>query len=259
MAIRYDKDFNREIQRVVKNFNSKVKRLEQIENPFAPEQIKISELKEVYNDRRQLKRKLNQLRKFSERGAEEVLTTPGGVQITKWAYETERADYTMIKRRLTKQARIETAQVQSPFLKSEKLQNTQDRLDEMKKSFKDLTPHEYEFTKGIVQKEIKTGYYEEIFKINLIRKFETVIREKGYPEDIVVRLQRFSGEELLKMYKEVQGLSTIMEFSDTLGMKKVTQLKSKAHKGATLDKTDFDAIVEQFVNNLSIYEKAYKK
>lgn len=259
MAIRYNKEFNKEIQQVVKNFNAKIARLEATEQEILPDKTSVKELKTIYKDRRQLKRKLRQLRSFSERGMEKVLLTPGGAEMTRWEFETGRADYIVAKRRIARAVKIGEVSSKSPFLKNEGLQNAEDKLAEMKKSYQQFTQSEINFINKLVEKELQHKYYEDTFKINLIRKFETIVREKGYPESIVVRLQRFSGEELLKIYNDEQGLSTIMEFSDTLGMKNLVQLKSKAHKGATIDKTDFDEMVERFVNNLSYYEKTYKK
>ena len=264
MAIRYDKNFNKEIQKVVKNFNAKITRLEATEQEILPEKTSVKELKTIYQDRRQLKRKLKQLRKFSEKGMEKVLITPGGAEMTQWEYETGKADYTVAKRRLGKQVKAGLSKPKSPFLKSEELQNAEDKLSEMKKSFKDYSQSELEFIQNIVNKELKHKYYEEIFKRNLLAKFETIIQERGIAEEmgekgIISRLQKFSGEELLKIYKDVQGLSSIMEYGDTLGMKNKIKLKSQAHKGVYIEKTDFDDMVEKFINDLSIYEKMYKK
>ena len=264
MAIRYNKEFNKEIQQVVKNFNAKIARLEATEQEILPDKTSVKELKTVYQDRRQLKRKLRQLRSFSERGMEKVLLTPGGAEMTRWEFETGRADYIAAKRRIARTVKAGKATTKSPFLKNEELQNAEDKLSEMKKSYQQFTQSELNFINKLVDKELKHIYYEENFKVNLIRKFETIVHEKRgddekYNEELVRRLQKFTGAELLQIYKGEQGLSSIMEYADTEGMLQSTQLKSQAHVGAYIDKTRFDDIVEAFVNNLSIYEKKYKK
>ena len=264
MAIRYDKEFNAEINKVVKNFNAKVKRLEAKEQEIVPEITSVKELKTIFKDRRQLKRKLKQLRKFSEKGMEKVLITPGGAEMTRWEFETGRADYIAAKRRITRTVKAGKTTTKSPFLKNEELQNAEDKLSEMKKSYQEFTQSELNFINKLVDKELQHVYYEENFKVNLIRKFETIVHEKRgedtkYNEELVRRLQKFTGAELLQIYKGEQGLSSIMEYADTEGMLQKVQLKSQAHPDAYIDKTRFDDIVEAFVNNLSIYEKKYKK
>ena len=264
MAIRYDKEFNKEIQKVVKNFNAKVARLEATEQEIIPDKTSVKELKTIYKDRPQLKRKLKQLRKFSERGMEKVLVTPGGAEMTRWEFETGRADYIVAKRRIARTVKNDKTRTVSPFLKNEEVQNAEDKLSEMKKSYQEFSQSELNFINKLVSRELQRVYYEENFKVNLIRKFETIIHERGeydekYNEDLIRRLQKFTGAELLQIYKGEQGLSSIMEYADTDGMLQVTKLKSQAHKGAYIDKSRFDDIVESFVNNLSIYEKKYKK
>lgn len=260
MAIRYDKELSSELRRTVANFNKKIQRLEATEQEILPDKTSVKELKEIYKDRRQLKRKLKQLRKFSERGMEEVMLTPGGAELTKWEYETQRADYIMVKRRLTKQVKLGQVVAKSPYLKKDDTQNAEDKLEEMKKSFKDLSQKELEFVKKIIDTEIKDRYYADIFKRNFLAKFETVLREQGYPEEVIERLKDFSGEELLLMYRSEQAIQDIMEFSDTLGMKTPTnEVRSTIHREMTISRNQFDRIVEQMVNNLPRYERQYKK
>lgn len=90
MAIRYDKDYNREIARIVKNFNAKVMRLQGVERLLAPDTILVSTLKKTYTKRRELNRKLKELQLFSQKGMEEE------VQIGEW--NTNKYQLTISKR-----------------------------------------------------------------------------------------------------------------------------------------------------------------
>ena len=79
-----------ELNRTVKNFNAKITRLAK-KNPdeavALPEKIKISDLKTLINTRQDLKRELNALKRFSKRGAENIVIAEGtdeGLKITKW-------------------------------------------------------------------------------------------------------------------------------------------------------------------------------
>lgn len=89
--IRWTDADNREIAKAVKNFNAKITRLEkklpaQKKNAL-PERVSAKALKDLVTTRQDLKRELNALRRFSERGAEQLVTLPDNdynTDITKW-------------------------------------------------------------------------------------------------------------------------------------------------------------------------------
>lgn len=96
--IRYDKQLNAELRRTVANFNAKVKRLEKEERQLIPSLTSVEELKSKYNKRYELKRKMKELQRFSERGVEEVISNESGTEFTKWSLdnlkrEIRRANY----------------------------------------------------------------------------------------------------------------------------------------------------------------------
>jgi hypothetical protein len=82
-----DKD---ELRKAVKNFNAKITRLEK-KNPqqknALPERVSVREIENLITSRNDLKRELNSLRRFTERGAEELVDVPDSeynLKITKW-------------------------------------------------------------------------------------------------------------------------------------------------------------------------------
>lgn len=88
--IRWTQTDTQELTRVVRNFNSKVRRLAkknpQLKNALPPE-VKVKQLKELINTRQDLKRELNALKRFSKRGAEEIVVidnTDYNLTMTKW-------------------------------------------------------------------------------------------------------------------------------------------------------------------------------
>ena len=113
MAIRYDKQLSREIARTVRNFNAKVRRLEKIRRELVPERVSVASLKEEFTSRADLKRRLRELRGFSTRGAERIITTSGGVEITRYEYNIlkQRAKVAKIRlsRQITELGKIEPA------------------------------------------------------------------------------------------------------------------------------------------------------
>lgn len=88
--IRWNESDNKELARVVRNFNAKINRLAKKDpqnKNVLPEKVTVGQLKELINTRRDLNRELNALKRFSKRGAEEIVSVPGtdyNVRLTKW-------------------------------------------------------------------------------------------------------------------------------------------------------------------------------
>ena len=89
-SIKWRDSDTKELSRVVRNYNAKINRLikknPQIENVL-PEKVTVAQLKELINTRQDLKRELNALKRFSKRGAEEIVIVPNtdyNLKITKW-------------------------------------------------------------------------------------------------------------------------------------------------------------------------------
>lgn len=75
--IRYDSSYNQEINRVVSNFNRKVRRLEKEGNELLPSPVSTKTIKEQFTNRRDLNMYLRDLRRFSIRGAEDIVEING--------------------------------------------------------------------------------------------------------------------------------------------------------------------------------------
>lgn len=95
----------KELNRVVKNFNSKINRLAKKDNSLVnilPEKVKVSELKELIKTRQDLHRELNMLKRFSRKGSEKVVVIPendNNLQVTKWQLTEMNRKVGLINRR----------------------------------------------------------------------------------------------------------------------------------------------------------------
>lgn len=77
--IRWTEADAKELARSVKNFNAKVKRLEekyQGTDVIIPERVGVKELKELIGTRRDLQREVKSLQRFTQRGSEEIVKAP---------------------------------------------------------------------------------------------------------------------------------------------------------------------------------------
>ena len=104
MAIRYDKKFNSEINRIVKNYNQKITRLERKDTDYhLPEKITVKQIKALAKTRKDVRNKLAELQRFSSRGAEETIVTSGGYAISLYEYKETKRKLTNTKRKLTRE------------------------------------------------------------------------------------------------------------------------------------------------------------
>lgn len=86
MAIRYSKDFNAEIKRIVYNFNRKRNRAIKRGMTYVPDKQYVSELKFRYSNKSDLVRELKLLEKFNLMGQEafEIEQTLGGAKVSRY-------------------------------------------------------------------------------------------------------------------------------------------------------------------------------
>lgn len=109
--IRWNESDLAELNRVVRNFNAKINRLAK-KNPenksVLPDKISAAQLKELINTRQDLNRELNALKRFSRRGAEQIIEVPENdynLKITKWQRTEMNRRVAIINRR--RKARLE--------------------------------------------------------------------------------------------------------------------------------------------------------
>ena len=99
--IRYDAEYNRNIERIVSNFNRKVARLQKTGRSVLPSKVSIRELKAQNLTRGEMNRQLRELQRFSRRGAEKIVTVDGK-QYTAYDIDVFRRRLRSERQRLTK-------------------------------------------------------------------------------------------------------------------------------------------------------------
>lgn len=171
--IRWSKSDNQELARVVRNYNAKVKRLaenperlrnetinelnisnETIKNAL-PELTSVKQLKSLINTRQDLKRELNTLKRFSEKGAEELTFTPDtkyNVIVTKWQRKEMGIRTAVINRR--RNTRLEKLQATRMKSRGEDLGYTLGQIGMGRIEEVSLNPFNA-FTPGMQQRDVK--------------------------------------------------------------------------------------------------------
>ena len=155
--IRWSEADNKELTKVVRNFNAKINRLAkknpQIKNVL-PEKMSVRQLKELINTRADLKRELNSLRRFSKRGSEQIVTIPNtdyNIQMTKWQKTEMNRRVGIINRRRKK--RLKDLQETEVASRGEELGYTRGELGMGKIEKVDLAPMSV-FTRRMRQSDV---------------------------------------------------------------------------------------------------------
>lgn len=241
MAIRYDKEYNKEINRILKNYNQKVKRLErEHEYLMIPNKITKQELKSNYLTRKSLNRKLRELKRFSQRGAEETVVLPSGAMLSKYELENLQRESRRVKGNLTRE--IKRLEVEKPKVFGKKQAatfaqmgddyylNTVARRKALDKNIKTLTEEEYQRYKELVEKTIRNeSYYNEIFRENYYNMLTDLAYQSGYdPEKISElrrKLNRLDDRQFLKLFRSEKSIQAVVDNYDL--MKKMNNARDR--------------------------------
>ena len=156
--IRWQQADTEELARVVRNFNAKVDRLAK-KNPLnknvLPDKVSVRQLKQLINTRKDLNRELNMLKRFSKRGAEEIVIvddTKYNLKTTKWQRTEMKRKGAIINRR--RQKRLEELQNTEMTSRGESLGYTRGQLGMGKATEVSLRPMNV-FTYAMSQKDLK--------------------------------------------------------------------------------------------------------
>ena len=227
MAIRYDKKLNQEINRTIKNFNQKIARLEKQDRELLPSKITKKELKDNVYTRTELRRKLKELQRFSNRNAEDVITTSGGVRLTQYDYQNIKRENARIKRNITRE--INRLRVEKPKIFG-KLQsstfsemgdsdylNLVARRKALEKDINKLSKDEFGRFRKLVEKTGKSQQYmNNIFKENYFEMLTDLAYYFDYDNDklnlLNQKLMKLKPNDFLKLFKDDKSIRAILDY-----------------------------------------------
>ena len=227
MAIRYDKKLNQEINRTIKNFNQKIARLEKQERELLPSKITKKDLKNSVYTRSELQRKLKELQRFSKRGAEDIITTRGGVRLTQYELQNIKRENARVKRNITRE--INRLKVNKPkiFGKSQTATFSQmgdtdflnlvARRRALEKDVNRLSREEFErFTKLVEKTGRNQQYMNSIFKENYFDMLTDLAYYFDYDNDklnmLKQKLMSLKPNDFLKLFIEDKSIRAILDY-----------------------------------------------
>ena len=227
MAIRYDKKLNQQINKTIKNFNQKIARLEKEERELLPSKITKKELKSTSFTRGELQRKLRELQRFSERGAEDILTTRAGVNITRYELENIKRESARVKRNVTRE--INRLQTEKPKVFGKRQSSTYSEMGDhdylnllarrkaLEKDVTKLSRDELTRFSNLVARTGKNQQYmNTVFKENYLDMLTKTAYYFDYDnaklEKLKSKLRGLQPNDFLKLFKEDKSIRAILDY-----------------------------------------------
>lgn len=209
--IRWREADEKELQRVVKNYNAKLSRLAKKDpetKNALPERVSAAQLRDMIETRQDLNRELNALRRFSQKGAEELVEVPDNdynLKITKWQKEEINRRVGVINRtraqRLKKMQETEATQGGKPLgYSAAPMMGKAETLS--------LNPVKG-FTKYMNRADLKKRYAQLLKESQ--SGYWNARDEKTRQNYIAALYQNFSGGDIADVVKAIEGMD-IKEF-----------------------------------------------
>lgn len=216
MAIRFDAAYNKEIRRVVRNFNQKRNRA--IKRGFTnlPPALSVSELKSRYTNRRDLNRDLKLISQFNQEDALESVQTSGGVKAINWELKYVKANINEAKKFLDREiANLYSLGVDMSVSNKEILNNLMEKRSHLELEMDLLGPADYRTTKSIVYDYLKDNFHRESAYRGWLNEVEIIMRHLGYDEKTIDKffegMDELTPTEFLTMYRQNKIISRLYE------------------------------------------------
>lgn len=223
MAIRYDNNLNKNIARIVKNYNAKISRLGSM-SEFLPEKVSVIELKGQFVKRSELLNRLKELESFSKRGSETLIETAQGY-ITQYEADIIRRRSIRTKTRLTKLINRQSSRSTSaPYAKSVYLVNLQRRREMLNRNYLELNRQQREYY--LANLDVNPATQDQSFFNFFFENMELTAKQFGTDESKVAEIKRklskLRPDQLYEAYK----LEPILQFQIENGIDSPNSFKN---------------------------------
>ena len=225
--ISYDKRLESQMARDVRNFNAKVTRLEKEGKKYLPSKVSVAELKATYFERDELKRRLQQLRRFTTKGAEEIVMLGGGAKATKWEIQTLQSDLKYMKQHYSR--RIDTygntiptvlgvkQSVSYAKMGDAKYENLKVLRKSLNKDINKMEQADYnKFKRGVASQIKHKNRQKYIFWANYFTFLDYVGYKAEIDPELIERVKRklenVDIDEFMKLYEKEEGVIDMVDF-----------------------------------------------
>lgn len=218
MAIKFDKSYNAEIRRVVRNFNQKRNRAIKRGYRYLPPQVSVSELKSRYTTRSQLNRDLNALRRFN-RGGDKILRvveTSGGAKAIKWEYDYLKKNLQYAKEFYNREIE-EASKLDTPMLvaKAEYINNLKAKREYLDLELSELSQSQFRTFRNTINEYLYANERNMDGYRKWMNEVELIMRNLGYDNKTINKFfegfSELTPRQFLNMYRQSALVSRIYE------------------------------------------------
>ena len=266
--IRYNKELVSKINKTVRNYNAKINRLQKINPSLAlPEKVTATSIKNISENRNELNRNLEKLKRFSKRGAEETIILPSGDFISVYELRELKRESARLQRNLTRRINElagttpKVAGIKQDYTYAEmgdmRLNNMIAKRDTLKSMSKKITlgGDLKNFMKLLETTKNKQNYQISIFRNNYVDKmlmYQAYII--GYDQNRInemkEKLNRLSDKDFLRFFDNEKLVQIIRD--------KYPDSKNLSGESYFAYETEMRDIFNELYENLDDYLKDYK-
>ena len=277
MAYKISKSSEKELQRAVNNFNSKIKRLEKVDREIdIPEKASITAIKDRVTNKWELNREIDKLERFGKRNAEELIQNKSGVVLSRWEYENLQREQRRLSARLQREIERYGKIKPSEFGEKQALTYAQmgdDKLYNLKSRYKAISNKKlssinksqldkligYINTTNANYRSSKKQLFYDNFLDGTLLNLGTII---GYDEKKLKHIREKLGEltpdQFIKAFNSELSLRYIQE-------KNVSPDKNKPEEEQTLSpkqikdlSDDVTPVLDELDENIDVIVESYK-
>ena len=226
--VRYTKKLNQDIYNTLRKYNNKIDRLRRKQADYIlPQKMTKEDLMESSYTTKELRRQLNNLAKFNERGAERTYTTSGGYSISKYEYDYIRREQRRVRNKLQKE--VERYQTTAPtvFGKSQGFSfaqmgdstylNLKAKLTSINKDINAMNREEFMKYRQVLYKLGKNrNYLAEGFMDNYLEILTDLGYFTGYDQEklklLKDKLKTLDPEQFYKLYENEKAIKVIRDY-----------------------------------------------
>ena len=206
MAIRYDSQLKSQIRKTVKSFNAKIRRLESkgVSAALLPDKISSKEIQAGMQNRRDLRKRLQQLDEFSSAGI--VEESQGGLLGTDTLFQYRQGEANRAIKEINKEYnRIADLQTTTPMMQGEYAANLRAKMNYLARDVRSLDIKQINiFNKNLLTPEQRAVKDEQFYQ-NFNRMLFYDAYAAGLRPDLIRRisekLEQLTPEQLLELYR----------------------------------------------------------
>ena len=240
--IRYNSTDNKNIERVVSNFNRKIARLQKAGYSQLPSKVSIRTIKSQFSTRRDLNVYLRDLQRFGRRGAEDIVTIDGK-DFTKYDIDIFRRSLRREKSRLEREiAQAQTMTTQYPMQHDVYTANLKARRSALSGKWADI------ITTQIREKLIEEPYRHAVIYDNYLEILFQDAYQIGFEDEkieyIKERLLKLPPRKFIRALEDDPNIQYIFDYYHSLT--RTSYMDNNTYDAFQQIYENIDAIVEKY-------------